>query len=51
MSRDALANLSHEERRFEPPADLAANANVKADAYDEADGRPARLLGEGRPSG
>jgi acetyl-CoA synthetase len=27
----------HENRRFEPPADLAANANVKADAYDEAD--------------
>ncbi|WP_406057578.1 acetate--CoA ligase [Kribbella sp. NBC_00889] len=26
----------HEERRFEPPADLAANANVKADAYDRA---------------
>ncbi|TCC54053.1 acetate--CoA ligase [Kribbella capetownensis] len=26
----------HEERMFEPPADLAANANVKADAYDRA---------------
>ncbi|HEX7715867.1 MAG TPA: acetate--CoA ligase [Marmoricola sp.] len=25
-----------EERRFEPPADLAANANVKADTYAEA---------------
>ena len=33
---ETLANLSHEERRFEPPADLAANANVKADAYEEA---------------
>ncbi len=33
---DALSNLMHEERRFEPPADLAANANVKADAYDQA---------------
>src|SRR4051794_16147458 len=26
----------HEERRFEPPAELAANANLKADAYDRA---------------
>ncbi|WP_327641059.1 acetate--CoA ligase [Kribbella sp. NBC_00482] len=26
----------HEERRFEPPAELAANANLKADAYDQA---------------
>ncbi|MFY0408775.1 acetate--CoA ligase [Solicola sp. PLA-1-18] len=31
-----LSNLSHEERRFEPPADLAAAANVKADAYERA---------------
>ena len=36
-SSEALANLGHEDRRFSPPADLAANANVKADAYDEAD--------------
>ncbi|MGZ0149303.1 acetate--CoA ligase [Kribbella sp. WER1] len=27
----------HEERRFEPPAELAANANLKADAYEKAD--------------
>jgi acetyl-CoA synthetase len=33
---ETLANLSHEERRFDPPAELAANANVKADAYEEA---------------
>ncbi|WP_107773211.1 acetate--CoA ligase [Nocardioides sediminis] len=33
---DALANLSTEDRRFEPPADLAADANVKAEAYDRA---------------
>ncbi|MFC7505781.1 acetate--CoA ligase [Nocardioides sp. GCM10030258] len=33
---ETLANLSREERRFEPPAELAANANVKADAYDAA---------------
>ncbi len=35
-SQETLANLSHEERRFEAPAELAANANVKAGAYDEA---------------
>ena len=33
---ETLANLSREERRFAPPADLAANANVTAAAYDEA---------------
>src|SRR5919197_979192 len=32
----ALENLLSETRRFDPPAGLAANANVKADAYDEA---------------
>jgi acetyl-CoA synthetase len=35
-SSEGLSNLLHETRRFPPPADLAANANVKADAYDEA---------------
>jgi acetyl-CoA synthetase len=33
---EALSNLMHEERRFPPPAELAANANLKADAYDRA---------------
>jgi acetyl-CoA synthetase len=33
---ETLSNLSHEERRFPPPAEFAAAANVKADAYDEA---------------
>jgi acetyl-CoA synthetase len=33
---EALSNLMHEERRFEPPAELAANANLKAEAYDRA---------------
>ncbi|MQA27407.1 MAG: acetyl-coenzyme A synthetase, partial [Micromonosporaceae bacterium] len=32
----ALENLLSETRRFDPPADLAAAANVKADAYEEA---------------
>ncbi|GAB3852724.1 acetate--CoA ligase [Nocardioides maradonensis] len=33
---ETLANLLKEDRRFEPPAELAANANVQASAYDEA---------------
>ena len=37
MSNDALSNLSTEERRFAPPADLAANANLTEAAYAEAD--------------
>ncbi len=36
MSEKTLANLSTEERRFEPPADLAADANVTEEAYDRA---------------
>jgi acetyl-CoA synthetase len=31
-----LANLSNEDRRFAPPAELAANANLTAAAYEEA---------------
>jgi acetyl-CoA synthetase len=33
---ETLENLLQETRRFEPPAQLAADANVRADAYDEA---------------
>ncbi|WP_242530445.1 acetate--CoA ligase [Nocardioides aromaticivorans] len=33
---ETLANLLKEDRRFEPPAELAADANVKANAYDAA---------------
>ncbi|MFJ6196550.1 acetate--CoA ligase [Micromonospora sp. NPDC092111] len=33
---EALANLLNETRQFPPPAALAAEANVTADAYDEA---------------
>ncbi len=39
MSEDTsqtLSNLLHENRKFPPPETLAASANVKADAYDEA---------------
>ncbi|PRX99479.1 acetate--CoA ligase [Allonocardiopsis opalescens] len=34
--QQTLSNLLQESRRFAPPAELAAAANVKADAYDEA---------------
>src|SRR3954464_2343226 len=34
---ETLSNLSHEDRRFEPSPEFAAAANVKADAYEEAD--------------
>jgi acetyl-CoA synthetase len=33
---ETLENLLSEDRQFPPPAELAANANVKADAYEEA---------------
>ncbi|WP_030022550.1 acetate--CoA ligase [Streptomyces monomycini] len=36
MSNESLANLLKEERRFAPPAELAANANVTAEAYERA---------------
>ncbi len=35
-TNETLANLSHEERRFEPPEDLVEHANVTAEWYDEA---------------
>ena len=35
-SQETLSNLLHETRSFPPPASLAANANVKADAYEAA---------------
>jgi len=36
VTDQTLSNLLHEERRFEPPEDLAAHANLKADAYERA---------------
>lgn len=36
MSEETLSNLLKEDRRFEPPAEIAENANLKADAYDQA---------------
>ena len=37
MTEQGISNLAHEDRVFEPPADLAANANLKADAYEAAE--------------
>ncbi|GAB2758232.1 acetate--CoA ligase [Nocardioides pakistanensis] len=36
MSDETLSNLMREERRFEPPAELAASANLTAEAYERA---------------
>jgi acetyl-CoA synthetase len=36
VSKETLSNLLHENRRFPPPPELSAAANVTADAYDEA---------------
>ncbi|MFG2285021.1 acetate--CoA ligase [Streptomyces sp. NPDC048595] len=36
MSNESLANLLKEERRFAPPSDLAAHANVTVAAYEQA---------------
>jgi acetyl-CoA synthetase len=37
VSNETLSNLLNEERRFEPPAQLAAAANVTAEAYAQAE--------------
>ena len=37
MSQEpGLSNLMHEERRFDPPPELAAEANLKVETYEEA---------------
>jgi acetyl-CoA synthetase len=36
VSKESLANLLREERKFAPPAELAADANVTAAAYEQA---------------
>ncbi|RKN43064.1 acetate--CoA ligase [Streptomyces hoynatensis] len=36
MSKESLANLLTEERRFAPPAEVAADANITAAAYEVA---------------
>jgi acetyl-CoA synthetase len=42
----ALSNLLHEKRHFDPPEQLAAEANVKAGVYDEADRDRAAFWGK-----
>ncbi|GAB3263222.1 acetate--CoA ligase [Alteromonas gracilis] len=46
MTDETLANLSTEERQFEPPADFAASANVTADWYDRAEADPEAFWAE-----
>ncbi len=36
-ANETLSNLSREERHFDPPEELAANANLKMEAYAEAE--------------
>ncbi|MGC5167883.1 acetate--CoA ligase [Luteimicrobium sp. DT211] len=40
MTDETLSNLLHENRRFAPPPELAAHANVTADAYARAAADP-----------
>src|SRR3954463_14508964 len=37
LMSETLENLYSETRRFPPPAELAADANVQSDAYEEAE--------------
>ncbi|WP_121257155.1 acetate--CoA ligase [Nocardioides ferulae] len=46
MTEETLSNLSHEERRFEPPAELAASANLTAEAYERAAADPEAFWAE-----
>ena len=36
MTEETLSNLLREDRRFEPPAEIAESANLKPDAYERA---------------
>jgi len=40
MADETLSNLMQENRRFEPPAGLADDANVKEEAYERGDSDP-----------
>jgi acetyl-CoA synthetase len=46
VSEETLSNLSREERRFEPPAELAEHANVKEEAYARAAADPEAFWAE-----
>jgi acetyl-CoA synthetase len=45
-NEQALSNLMHEQRHFEPPEELARNANVTAEVYEEADRDPVAFWGK-----
>ncbi len=46
MSEQTLSNLLKEDRRFEPPAELAAEANLTEEAYARADEDPEAFWAE-----
>lgn len=46
VSEETLSNLLQEDRRFEPPAELAAEANLKEEAYARADADPEAFWAE-----
>lgn len=46
MTEQNISNLSHEDRVFEPPTDLAASANVKAEIYEQAAADRVKFWGE-----
>ncbi len=46
MSEETLSNLLKEDRRFEPPADLAAEANLQEEAYARAEADPEAFWAE-----
>ncbi|MDP9820963.1 acetate--CoA ligase [Nocardioides massiliensis] len=46
MSDEKLSNLLQENRTFEPPADLAAQANVRAEDYERATADPEAFWAE-----
>ncbi|WP_296602407.1 acetate--CoA ligase [Nocardioides sp.] len=46
MTDETLSNLLKEDRRFEPPAELAAQANLQAEAYDRAAADPQAFWAE-----
>ncbi|MDQ4055312.1 MAG: acetate--CoA ligase [Actinomycetota bacterium] len=46
MSEETLSNLLKEDRRFEPPAELAASANLTEEAYARADADPEAFWAE-----
>ncbi|WP_166135688.1 acetate--CoA ligase [Nocardioides ochotonae] len=46
MSDETLSNLLKEDRRFDPPADLAAAANLTEEAYATADADPEAFWAE-----